>query len=188
MKWYTGARSASSSKEARVLNRTLHSEGFRCCHRCFSIKPKTADFFHIKRGQQLNALCKPCAALKAREIKLAQKGDPEWYCKRLCVSVKARAKDQNLDFDLTPEYLYSLLSTQSHKCYYTGSDLDFTVENEDTSTPHRLLPSLDKLNPKSGYTEGNVVWCLFYVNRMKNDLNYEEFIELCQTVIRHTPV
>lgn len=188
MKWYTGGRSASSSKEARVLNRTLHSEGFRCCHRCFEIKPKTKEFFHIKLGEQLNALCKPCAALKAREIKLAQKGDPKWYCKRLCVTVKARAKEQGLDFNLTPEYLYAQLQTQSYKCHYTNENLDFTVENENTNTPHRMLPSLDKLDPKLGYIEGNVVWCLYYVNRMKNDLSYKEFIELCQTVIRHIPV
>ena len=35
---------------------------------------------------------------------------------------------------------------------------------------------------------GNVVCCLYYVNRMKNDLNYEEFIDLCRTVIKHTLV
>lgn len=67
MKWYTGGRSASSSKQARILNRTLHSEGFRCCHRCFEIKPKSTEFFHIKTGKQLNALCKFCASVRARE-------------------------------------------------------------------------------------------------------------------------
>lgn len=186
MKWYTGGRSASSSKEARVLNRTLHSEGFRCCHKCFEIKPKTTEFFHIKMGERLNALCKPCAALKAREIKLAQKADPEWYCKRLCTTVKARAKADKLDFTITPDWLFMMLEAQDYKCHYTGIPLDFTVENEDTSSPHRMLPSLDKLIPSKGYVRGNVVWCLYYVNRMKNDLSYKEFIELCQTVIKHT--
>lgn len=186
MKWYTGGRSASTSKEARVLNRTLHSEGFKCCHRCFEIKPKTTEFFHIRVGVQLTALCKPCAALKAREMKIAQKNNPAWYCKRLCTGVKARAKAEGLDFNITPEYMYSQLEIQNHKCFYTGEGLDFTVENENTKSPHRLLPSLDKLNPKLGYIEGNVVWCLFYVNRVKNDLNYEEFLELCRTITKLT--
>lgn len=184
MKWYTGGRSASTSKEARVLNRTLHSEGFRCCHRCFEIKPKTVEFFHIKCGEQLNSLCKPCAALKAREHKLAQKADPQSYCKRLCVGVKARAKEQGLDFDLTPEYLYELLEGQNFKCFYTGELLDFTVENGDTRSPHRNLPSLDKLTPSLGYTQGNVSWCLFHVNRAKSDLTFKEFIDLCQNITR----
>ena len=185
---YTGVASATTSDEARILNRTLHGKGFRCCHGCFRILPKTREFFHVKNKEQLNSKCKPCAALKARGIKLRQKEDPEAYCKRLCVAVKARAKEQCLDFDLTPEILFEVLNEQGHKCFYTGIELDFKVENEDTSTPHRLLPSLDKLDPKLGYTVGNVVWCLYYVNRMKNDLNYEEFIDLCRTVIKHTLV
>ncbi len=188
MKYYTGVvNPATSSREARILNRTLHSKGFRCCHKCFMIKPKTTEFFHVKAGDQLNAFCKPCAALRARDIKLRQKSDPMWYCKRLCVGVKARAKEQNLDFNLTPDYLHYLLESQKHQCFYTKLFLDFTVENENTNTPHRMLPSLDKLYPKVGYVEGNVVWSLYYVNRMKNDLNYKEFIELCQTVINTIP-
>lgn len=179
MKYYTGVGSA---KEARILNRTLHAQGLRCCHCCFQILPKTQEYFHVKCGEQLNSLCKPCSALKARRIKLEQKSDPKRYCARLVTGVKARAKEQSVPFSLTGDYLYQLLVKQDHRCYYTGQGLDFTLENEDTRTPHRLFPSLDRLTPSEGYVTGNVCWCLYYVNRMKNDLTAEEFLNLCKEV------
>ena len=186
MKGYTGTRSASNKRDARILNRTLHAEGYRCCHSCFTIMPKTKEHFHVKNGTQLSANCKPCTSVKARGIKLRQKSDPKWYCSRLTTAVKSRARASGLEFNLSPNHLHETLLAQGGLCYYTGMVLDFTVENTDTSSPHREMPSVDKLTPSLGYTEGNVVWCLYYVNRMKCDLSEEEFKELCKQVIKHT--
>ena len=161
-------------------------EGFRACHGCLKILPKTAEFFHRKNGEQLNSKCKPCAAVKARAHKLTLKADPERYCSKLCTSVRSRAKEVGVDFNLTGKYLFKLLNEQENLCYYTKRVLDFSVEGEVKTTPHRDLPSLDRLIPEKGYVEGNVAWCLFYVNRMKNDLSEKEFIELCKTVIKNT--
>ncbi len=183
MRYYTGV-GASTRQEAMILNRKIHKEGFRCCHCCFEIFPKTKEYFYSKTKQgQLSSNCKSCDSKRARDIKLKQKNDPYLYCKRLATSVRSRAKEVGVDFNIDGDYLYSLLVDSNFLCFYTGKPLDFTVENEDTRTPHREMPSLDRKNPSLGYVRENVVWCLFFVNRMKNDLSLDEFLEVCKNVL-----
>jgi len=45
--------------------------------------------------------------------------------------------------------------------------------------------SLDRIDSSKGYIEGNVQWVHRKINMMKQSYTQEEFIELCQAVVRN---
>jgi hypothetical protein len=58
---------------------------------------------------------------------------------------------------------------QKGLCYY--SNLPMQLNRDD----NRLSVSIDRLDNKEGYVDGNVVLCCSAVNIMKNDLSVKEF-------------
>lgn len=77
--------------------------------------------------------------------------------------------EDKVEYDLTERYIEYLLKKQNNKCYYTGLDLDLSLKDK------LRVPSVDRIDSNKGYIEGNVCICCAYVNKMKNDLNIEEF-------------
>ncbi len=79
---------------------------------------------------------------------------------------KDRAKKQNINWDLSTEYLLSIYPTDN-KCPVLGIDLVWAGERENS-------PSLDKLIPNIGYVEGNVFWISWRANMIKSVGTAEE--------------
>lgn len=184
-----------TSDEKRRLNRFYyHPQGLRLCFKCSKVKTASNSNFYIKRHYHspkksqvgLSALCKSCDKIRAQKFKIKQRQDPMLYCKHLIRALKHRAKDKCVDFNLTIDSLYSQLQFQKSRCFYSGQKLNFKVVNELRTHPHRLMPSIDRLDPKKGYIIGNIAWCCYYINRMKNDLEHEEFLKLCKKIIQYT--
>jgi hypothetical protein len=95
------------------------------------------------------------------------------YVKDKLNACRRRAKVKNLKFNLTEEIIYDLFHRQNYKCFYTGlsiSDTDF---------------SIDRINSNKGYTQDNVVLCLWKINKIKNDLDIYEFYKLCKCIVDH---
>lgn len=74
--------------------------------------------------------------------------------------------------DLTVDYLVSLYERQDGYCYYSGEKMVFGWV--DGKVHHNSL-SLDKLDPAKGYVQGNVVWCSYLVNTMKQNMTDKQF-------------
>lgn len=183
--------------ELRRINRYYyHPQGLRRCSACENVLAANSDNFYVKRyfrndmGEVTNiglsGNCKPCDKIRLSLDKTKQRNNPELYCRRIIPSLKNRAKEQSVPFDITGEKLYTILEDQEFKCFYTKGVLDFTVTSIKDNHPSRFMPSIDKVDPRLGYVLDNIVWTYYYVNRMKNDLNLEEFIELCHLVIKNT--
>lgn len=101
---------------------------------------------------------------------------------------RGNAKKKNVQFDLDVDYLLELYNKQEGKCYYTGVILEQEVgrgrgKRSLTSIPNQL--SLDRIVPSLGYTKGNVAWCSYKINVMKNCCTGEEFYILCNKVIEY---
>lgn len=77
------------------------------------------------------------------------------------IGAKNRALKKGYDFDLTIEYLETLLKKQHNRCYY--SDIEF-----DNNDPIYSL-SLDRIDSKFGYIQGNIRLVCSYVNYMKQE-------------------
>lgn len=45
--------------------------------------------------------------------------------------------------------------------------------------------SLDRIDNKLGYTKDNIQWVYRSVNFMKNELDQNEFIEICKQIAEH---
>lgn len=77
---------------------------------------------------------------------------------------KATAKKKNLEFFISKEEFDFLTSSV---CFYCNSSSDIGV---------------DRLDSTLGYIKNNVVPCCTMCNYMKNDYNYDEFINQCQKI------
>ena len=91
--------------------------------------------------------------------------------KRRFYQWKSQAKRKCVLFNITVEYLQSLPLI----CHYTKRELTYEPKCKNTI-------SLDRIDSSKGYTKDNIVFCCSDINFMKNDLNYNEFIENCKLV------
>lgn len=176
----------------------LKKQGKRKCVKCKNVFDNIVENFSIRRYyynedktikyRTYDTRCKSCVRKFQAEQRTIMRQDYKKYIKWATKSFRSRAKTTNVEFDLTDEYLINIFEEQNEKCFYTGENLDFSIVIPACSKrthPHRLAPSLDRLNPKKGYIRGNVVWCLYYINRMKNDLSYDEYIKSCKLILEH---
>jgi len=83
------------------------------------------------------------------------------------------AKSRNLEYNLTPEFLWNLYLKQNRKCALSGVDITF----DKNLNPKIHTASLDRINSSLGYVEENVQWVHKIVNQIKWDLSEDEFIK-----------
>ncbi len=173
----------------RTLNRVyLHPEDKRCCNECHTIYQGIADNFHIKKYYEngavgYNVKCKYCLNKVNKQRTSLYRQDPAQFIKAKITGFKCRAKELDVAFDLTVEELVQQWDQQAGICFYSGMPIAFDNISEAGKAPHRMMASLDRMDPAQGYIVGNVVWCSYVMNRMKNDLTYDEFINMCNHVI-----
>jgi hypothetical protein len=78
-------------------------------------------------------------------------------------SAKRRAKKRSLNFNLTLEFLEALWAVQNDRCAVTGLILNIPqTTNNGKAQP--FSPSIDRIDPAKGYTEGNVRIVCYVVN------------------------
>lgn len=174
----------------RTENRyILHPRDQKRCTKCNIIYDGIREYFDIHKKKkdntyQYSGKCKLCLKkIREKRAKL-QKTDINLYCAKLVAQLKYRAKVVDVPFNLTKDDLVDAWNKQSNKCYYTNVMLDLTKANTDKKSPHLDFPSVDRKNPADGYTKGNVVWCLWSVNRMKNNLTEQQFLDFCKVVVK----
>jgi len=83
------------------------------------------------------------------------------------INLQQSAISRNIEFDLSFETVKSLLLRTN--CYYTG--LKFEDEG-------KFSFSVDRVDSKKGYIEGNVVACTIDINSKKSNLTMEEINQL----------
>jgi hypothetical protein len=89
----------------------------------------------------------------------------------------SRVSRNNIPFEITIDYAWRLFLEQNRKCNLTGLDIHFGKSNFDETTA-----SLDRIECKKGYIEGNVQWLHKDVNRMKNIYDQDYFIKICKLI------
>lgn len=97
---------------------------------------------------------------------------------RFISNSKRRAKQLNLDFNLSAEYLWDLYEKQDRKCALSGIYICFGKNRKRSDG----TASLDRKNSEKGYTEDNVQWVHKDVNLMKMYLDEKYFINMCMLI------
>lgn len=98
-------------------------------------------------------------------------------------NTKQNAIKRNLEFTVSPEYLWQLFLQQNRKCSLSGVNLYFTTHsNASVGRSKETNASLDRIDSSKGYTEDNVQWVHKDLNRMKWSKTDDEFITWCNRV------
>lgn len=89
-----------------------------------------------------------------------------------------RGNGRILEFSITKEFLWKLYLEQDKKCAYTKISIIISPNRDLKLT----TASLDRIDSSKGYIEGNVQWVHKDVNKMKMDLNEDDFKYYCKLV------
>ena len=95
--------------------------------------------------------------------------------------VKLSAAIRDIPFNVSLQYVGDLFEKQKGYCALTGQKLTLKKTLKDTTA----TASLDRKDSSKGYIQGNLQWVHKDVNRMKNNLKEETFVDLCKKVALH---
>lgn len=95
--------------------------------------------------------------------------------------IKKSALHRNIEFNITLDYVNKLLVEQNNKCALSGLDIIVDTRIIDGIT-QTTTASLDRIDSKKGYIEGNLQWVHKDINYMKNDYSQEYFINICKLI------
>ena len=142
--------------------------GMYRCRICNNFLDK--ERFEInKGGASWRQDCKKCRNVNTV---MRRYSDQERQVSTRMVKQRMLAKELGIPFDLDIDYLIELLQKQEYKCFYT--DVPLVFQKYKSGLSKKLTPSLDKIIPGKGYVKGNVVWTLYRINLIKNDMSLEE--------------
>lgn len=176
--------------EIRTLNRyTYHPFDQRMCNECLVVYQGIKENFHIKKyypdgSMGFNSKCAKCFNKINQKRTAKYRMDPHQFIKARISSFKTRAKEIDVAFDLTAEELIAQWDRQKGHCFYSNEAIAFSNTTKSGKAPHRLMASLDRMDPDKGYVIGNIVWCSYVINRMKNDLSYNDFLDMCALILK----
>lgn len=165
-------------KDFKWIADERYSAGIRrtaYCNLCSKISIQKYRDLHQEKVRQQH--------ISWRERSVSAGGDTalRWCFTRNLGSYKKRSKTEGVPFNLTADYLLNLFHSQNGKCYYTDEMLNWNSVGK--KRVDRNSMSLDRLEPKLGYTQGNVVLCFMYVNTAKGGLSENGFYEFCNKVL-----
>jgi len=87
-------------------------------------------------------------------------------------------KEGGSKWKINKDQLVKICEGQNGKCALSG--ISFDLEN--SGSPFR--PSIDRIDSKGCYELGNIQFVCSVINVMKNKIVEEEFIELCERVVK----
>jgi len=85
---------------------------------------------------------------------------------------KHHAKKNNIPFDITLEYLFSIAVDT---CPILKISLSWC---EQSKKFNENSPTVDRIDPLKGYVVGNVAWISYRANRIKNNGTAEEHLAI----------
>ena len=99
----------------------------------------------------------------------------------LFANIKRGADTRGLLFEVDMEFLDDLFKQQDGKCALSGMDIILPKSDEHRVTGNSTA-SLDRIDSNRGYTKENVQWVHKWVNKMKQNLQKDEFLYLCKLI------
>jgi len=145
-----------------------------CECKCGTIKSVTQS--SLRGGTTLG--CKKC-----HHARLGKR-HPIGY---LFAQFKSTAKKRNISFEITKDYVYSILEKQNFKCALTDLPIKIVPALQRTKT-NSTTASIDRINPNKGYINGNLQWVHRDINWMKYIFSQEDFIKYCNLVSKKYPI
>lgn len=171
-------RNAESSFREKFI---FHGSMSKVCTKCKIEKP--VNHYHWKMGKtRLQSECSGCRKKVDRSYKCST---PESYVTYLArgLTYEYKKRKRRRESKLTAEEIVELWKKQRSKfglrCPYSGVEMSYALGNgfQDTNI------SIDRFDSKKSYERGNVVFCCWFVNRMKFTYGYSRFLEVCERIV-----
>lgn len=160
------------------------------CFKCKETKPLTS--FNLDRTKMLgvSSYCKLCASENMSKYRKNRGNNITTYSHKhldkteravlsRLKSLVGKARGRKWKVEITFETLVTLWTSQTGLCAYSG--LPLTHEANQSNTV-----SLDRIDSKIGYIEGNVQLVCAMVNRMKQEFAEADFLSMCRTITENT--
>lgn len=98
-------------------------------------------------------------------------------------SLESGAQKRKITFAISQKDLFDLWLTQEGRCRYTDINLCFkTRSDKGTRYGFSNIASLDRIDPRKGYTADNIQWVCKTINTMKWTLTHTEFMQTLNLV------
>lgn len=144
---------------------------YNCDCDCGGKHTVKADIFNIG-----DCIACPNCSQSGKYIQTRRIVKPSRYFQNIKSGSKRRKHIKDLPFDITLDFILSLLKSQGNCCTLSG----LPIEIEDGTA------SLDRIDSSRGYTTDNVQWVHRTINFMKQEMSQEDFILFCQHVSAYT--
>jgi len=148
--------------------------------RCISCrKDKTTDAFYSAVAKKIGIMstCIDCIYDKFNDK------PRENFIRHMYIDCRNRSKKKKFAFDLELSDLHQLYDDQEGKCALSGQEMTFIHKRGKRQfTRHPTNASLDRIDPKGGYTKDNIQLTTNVCNIAKMDLTEEMFIDMCEQV------
>jgi hypothetical protein len=89
------------------------------------------------------------------------------------------AFSRNIEVLITPEQAWNKFIEQDRKCALSGVELRFS---DNWRNPSDKTASLDRIDSSKNYTIDNIQWVHKTVNRIKSNIDQDEFISWCTLI------
>ena len=161
---------------------TERSDGtkLKWCNKCQAFLTYKCFSDNSARCDGLNSYCKTCAqetpSSQRNTILLQENRETlDGWIKWAISTKRSRCKKSGIPFNIDAHYLIRQWAIQNGRCYYSGVDLEFGVASLRSAW-------MERVDPKLGYIEDNVVWASKAMNAAKNDASEDEFLELLANI------
>lgn len=139
------------------------------CSRCFGVFP-LKDWPTARDGKKYPYKLSYCRFCRKKQMYNRLNKYPESFMGDRLLKIKRRAKKENIEFNLTKDFLISLYKNQNGKCFYTDEILHLMNGQGRLQTGL----SIDRVDNSKGYLIDNVVLCTSRFNTIKSNMTLEE--------------
>ena len=153
----------------KVNNPTASSKNLSCgCYR--REWAKTQGYRYAEESLRL-----------ANDARRGKTSNGEWPFNKTIVRYRRSAKERDLEWNLSRQ---DFTEITKRPCYYCGVEPSQVTKGKASQF---IYNGIDRLDPNQGYTVANSVPCCGRCNRVKWNLTFAEFVELCRTVASRFP-
>lgn len=183
---YANACKQCRSKHRKQFNYKPQTTGTKFCIGCDNHKNVNQFYKDKTNTSGLQTYCKDCGTEKTKKWASTFDGFVKKLYKDTETNMKRRAKD--LTFKITIEDIKELYKKQNGKCALTGNQMSFdcymTKGNQHIINKWNM--SIDRIDSSKGYELDNIQLVCAIINRMKTDLQDNEFVQICSMIVDHS--
>ena len=151
--------------------------GLKSCSKCNGEFPATKEHFyaHSQTPDGFHSWCKSCCKEGNKKSIEKKYSTFEGRITTFLRTCKDSAKKRNQEFSLTRQNFLDMWEQQEGLCVYTGLPMELA--------PATLFSvSVERVDNSVGYTAENTVLVTNAVNRMKSNMEGEDFFHFCKCV------